>query len=75
MKIKVICGALVIKNDKFAIVQEAQSLIRGLWNIPAGHLDENENIYSGTMREVKEETGLDIQLEGLSQEKRIQKSN
>jgi len=64
-KIKVICGALAIKDDKFAIVQEAQGLVRGKWNIPAGHMDEDENINSATIREVKEETGLDIKLEGL----------
>jgi phosphatase NudJ len=65
MLLKIICGALVVKDNKFVIVQEALGLVRGQWNIPAGHLDENENIHAGTIREVKEETGLDVQLEGL----------
>lgn len=65
MKLKIICGAIVIKDDKFAIVQEAKKHVRGLWNIPAGHLETNENIYTGTIREIKEEIGLDVELEGL----------
>ncbi|MFA6391309.1 MAG: NUDIX domain-containing protein [Patescibacteria group bacterium] len=65
MKIKVICGAVVVKDNKFVIVQEAQGLVRGLWNIPAGHLDDEEDLKSAAVREVKEETGLDVKLEGL----------
>ncbi|MDP2631388.1 MAG: NUDIX hydrolase [Candidatus Uhrbacteria bacterium] len=65
MLLKIICGALVIKDNEFVIVQEAQGLVRGLWNIPAGHLDLDENIHAGTIREIKEETGLDIKIEGL----------
>lgn len=65
MKIKVICGALVVKGKKFAIVQEAQGQVRGLWNLPAGHLNDDENIFKATIREVKEETGLDVEITGL----------
>lgn len=65
MLLKIICGALVIKETKFVIVQEAQGLVRGLWNIPTGHLDIDENLNAGTIREIKEETGLDVKIEGL----------
>lgn len=65
MLLKIICGALVVKDDKFVIVQEAQGLVRGLWNIPAGHLEGDEDIHTGTIREIKEETGLDVKIEGL----------
>ena len=65
MLLKIICGALVVKDNKFVIVQEAQGLVRGQWNIPAGHLETEENLHVGTIREIKEETGLDVKIEGL----------
>lgn len=63
--IKVICGALVFRKDKFVLVKEAQKQVYGKWNYPAGHLDFEENILEAAIREVKEETGLDVELEGL----------
>lgn len=65
MKIKVICGAIIVKRDKFVIVQEAQDRTRGTWGFPAGHLHENENVLQATIREVKEETNLTVKLKGL----------
>ncbi len=65
MEIKVICGALIVKGDKFVIVQEAKEYVRGKWNIPAGHLEADENILDATRREIKEETDLDIAIDGF----------
>ncbi len=65
MKIKVICGAVIVKDEQLVIVQEAKGYIRGKWNIPAGHLENDENLINGAIREAKEETGLDIEIDGL----------
>lgn len=64
-EIKVVCGAVVIKDNKFVMVKEAQEYCYGEWNLPTGHLDLDEDILRGAIREVKEETNLDIKLEGL----------
>lgn len=35
--------------------------------MPAGHLDPNETIFKATKREIKEESGLDVELSGICQ--------
>ncbi|KAG8659491.1 hypothetical protein MANES_02G042300v8 [Manihot esculenta] len=57
-------GGFVI-NDKneILVVQEkfcAPSFF-GLWKIPTGFIHESEEIYTGAVREVKEETGIDTE--------------
>jgi len=64
-KFKVVCGALVVDGDSFVIVQEAKEHCYGQWNIPAGHSHTDENLFESAIREVKEETNLDIKLDGL----------
>lgn len=57
---------VVVKQDnKILMVQEGEGRSKGKWNFPAGHLDENENILNGAIREAKEETGFDVKLTGL----------
>ena len=41
--------------------------MQGKWNILAGHLDPNENIFDGAKREVFEETGCKVELTGILQ--------
>lgn len=38
---------------------------KGRWSIPGGHAKENESHAEAAMREVKEETGLDVEVEPL----------
>lgn len=63
----IIVGGVIEKNGKFLLVQEAKEKCRGKQNIPAGHLDPNESIFDGAKREVKEETGCDVELTGVLQ--------
>lgn len=63
----IIVGGVIEKNGKFLLVQEAKEKCRGKWNIPAGHLDSNENIFEGAKREVLEETRCKIELTGILQ--------
>lgn len=66
-KAKIIVGAVVEKDGKYLLVQEAKEKCRGKWNLPAGHLDPNETIMAAAKREVKEETGYDVTLTGVCQ--------
>ena len=56
----VVVGGVIEKNGKFLLVQEAKEKCRGKWNIP-------ESIFDGAKREVKEETGCDVELTGVLQ--------
>ena len=63
----IIVGGVIEKDGKYLLVQEAKEKVRGKWNLPAGHLDPNETIFEGGKREVKEESGFDVELTGVCQ--------
>ncbi|XP_059275890.1 nudix hydrolase 8-like isoform X2 [Lycium ferocissimum] len=48
---------------KVLVVQEKHSApaLSGLWKIPTGFINESEEIFTGVVREVKEETGIDTE--------------
>lgn len=64
---KAIVVGVCIKNEnnEILMVQEAEEKIRGLYNIPAGKLDNGESIFEGAIRETKEETGFDVKLDSI----------
>lgn len=72
---KVIVTVCIKENNKFLIVQEGIPNVYGLWNLPGGHLDEEENLIEGAKREAKEETGMDIDITGILSIQRNIKSN
>ena len=65
MNIEIICGAVIEKDGKIVIVQEGKEKVKGLWNLPAGRMKKHEKLTDAVLREVKEETGLDVALEGI----------
>ena len=62
---KVIVGGIIEKGGKYLLVQEAKKKCYKKWNFPAGHLDFNESLEQGAIREIKEETGCDVKLNGI----------
>ncbi|XP_068635521.1 nudix hydrolase 8-like [Aristolochia californica] len=57
-------GGFVLNNkNEVLVVQEKHCLPRfkGVWKLPTGFILESEEIYSGVVREVKEETGIDTE--------------
>ncbi len=69
----VLVGGVVIKKEnKYLLVQEKQEIAYGLWNLPAGKVDEGLSIEETAVKEAKEETGYDVKLVrkiGIYQEK------
>jgi ADP-ribose pyrophosphatase YjhB (NUDIX family) len=51
-------GAIIKKNDKILLIDRAHFPYG--WAGPAGHADDNETPKQAIIREVKEETNLDI---------------
>lgn len=62
---KVIIGSLICDKDKVLMVQEGSENRYGLWNFPSGHLENNESIIDGVIRETFEETGYNINVKGV----------
>jgi len=58
-------GAIVIKNDRILMVKRAHPPRIGWWCIPAGFMEWSEHPEQTAVRELQEETGLDVQLESL----------
>ncbi|KAL3817992.1 hypothetical protein ACJIZ3_003897 [Penstemon smallii] len=56
-------GFVLNDKDEVLVVQEKHCSpnLLGLWKIPTGFIHENEEIYTGAVREVKEETGIDTE--------------
>ena len=63
----IVTGGVVENAGKYLLVQEAKEKCRGKWNLPAGHVDIGEDIFTGAKREIKEETGCDVELTGVCQ--------
>ena len=61
----IVAEVCVKKDNKILIVEENRKEKKGKWNMPAGKLEENEDIITAAIREVKEETNIDINIKGL----------
>jgi ADP-ribose pyrophosphatase YjhB (NUDIX family) len=54
-------GAIVVTADsRVVLVQRAAEPLRGAWSLPGGVLELGESVVDGIAREVREETGLDV---------------
>src|SRR5215212_9438934 len=58
-------GALVEQDGRVLLVRRAIEPYQGAWDIPGGFLEEWEHPATGAIREVQEETGLEIALTAL----------
>ncbi|MDQ3065199.1 MAG: NUDIX domain-containing protein [bacterium] len=58
--VRVGVGVFVFKDGEFIMLQRKGSHGSGSWSVPGGHLDFGESFKDTAVREVKEETGLDI---------------
>jgi ADP-ribose pyrophosphatase YjhB (NUDIX family) len=58
-------GALVIRNGKVLLVRRNIEPFHGYWDVPGGFCEVDEHPAATAIREVREETGLEIELTGL----------
>jgi 8-oxo-dGTP diphosphatase len=58
VELTVLC--LIQQNDKYLLQNRLKDDWKGL-TLPGGHIEKNESIIDAVIREMKEETGLDIQ--------------
>ncbi|MGI4748108.1 MAG: NUDIX domain-containing protein [Janthinobacterium lividum] len=62
---KVVVGAVVVQDERVLLCRRAIEPSRGLWTLPAGYLELHETAAEGAMREVAEEAGASIVLDGI----------
>ena len=53
------CGCIIIDNKKVLLIESVQ----GNWGFPKGHVEEDETEVQTAIREVKEETNLDVKID------------
>jgi ADP-ribose pyrophosphatase len=57
---QVATGAVVIKNDKVLLVKRKNSPSKNRWAIPGGRVMAGERLHTAVKRELKEETGVEV---------------
>ena len=60
-------GVLILQDKKVLLVRHGEDAghINGTYGLPAGRLEKDEDEKTAAIRELKEETGLDVQSEDL----------
>ena len=53
-------GALIINNKKEILLVKSHKWLNNKYSVPGGHVEIGESFEEAIIREVKEETGLDI---------------
>lgn len=59
-------GAIVVHDGALLMVQRGHDPGAGLWSVPGGRLETGEFISDALVREVREETGVDIEIGNLA---------
>lgn len=54
-------GGVVIHRDRVLLIRRGREPLKGEWSIPGGLVELGEELAQGVRRELKEETGLDIE--------------
>lgn len=57
--------ALIIEGGRVVLMRREFEPFKGKWAIPGGFLENGESLEGCCVREAKEETGLDVEIEGL----------
>lgn len=54
-------GAVIVKDDRVLLIQRGQAPLLGEWSLPGGVLECGETLREATVREAREETGLEVE--------------
>jgi 8-oxo-dGTP diphosphatase len=55
-------GAVIIDRGRVLLVKRGQEPLKGQWSLPGGAVESGETLHAALVREVREETCLDIEV-------------
>lgn len=55
-------GALIYDGDRVLLVQRGKEPLKGFWSLPGGAVETGELVQDALIREVEEETGLEVKI-------------
>lgn len=55
-------GAIIWKDDRFLLIRRGTPPRQGGWSIPGGRQEAGETVYQAVHREIREETGIEIDI-------------
>lgn len=62
---KIAATSIIERNGRILLVRRANQPGYGLWSMPGGYVDRGEVVEEAAVREVKEETGLSVEIDLL----------
>jgi 8-oxo-dGTP diphosphatase len=66
MKHRIAAGVLIVENEKVLLVRHQKEGVYDFWVAPGGGAEGNEDLIATAQREVKEETGLQVEVMKLA---------
>lgn len=54
-------GGVVVRRGRVLLIRRGNEPLKGAWSIPGGLLELGEELTEGVRRELKEETGLEVE--------------
>lgn len=58
-------GVVVFKDDRVLLIRRGKAPRQGAWSLPGGRQKLGETVRAAALREVREETALDVELMGM----------
>jgi 8-oxo-dGTP diphosphatase len=59
---RTVAAIVEFSDDKLLLVKRGTRVFKGYWALPGGRVEKDESVEQAIIREVKEETGLDIEI-------------
>lgn len=62
---RIVAGALAVQDGKILLCRRAIEPRKGFWTLPAGYMEQGEDVEGGARREAREEAHAEIEIDGV----------